>query len=110
MKIYVDEMPASCAECKFKGCLEYYTTGCRAVDEPFEMDEDENYLPKSSFCPLQSLADHDKQVRNELIDEIENEIDKIIEVGDYFDIETDQETDLLKRTDVEKILDQLRGG
>ena len=59
MKVYVDEMPKDCWDCPMHDgengwckMLVCYT----------------DYIPKD--CPLQSLADHDKQVRAEVVKEI----------------------------------------
>lgn len=35
------------------------------------------------------------------------ELNNIVEVGDYFDIETDEETNLLKQSDIDKLLNTI---
>ena len=60
MKIYADEIPKSCSQCvccdtdKWCNAFSVYT---------------ENPETKKN-CPLKSLTEHDKEKRNELIDEI----------------------------------------
>ena len=42
-----------------------------------------------------------------IVEEIVKELNNIVEVGDYFDTETDEETNLLKQSDIENILDTI---
>ena len=42
-----------------------------------------------------------------IVEEIRKELNNIVEVGDYFDTETDEETNLLKQVDIENILDTI---
>ena len=42
-----------------------------------------------------------------IVGEIMKELNNIVEVGDYFDIETDEETNVLKQSDIENILDTI---
>ena len=42
-----------------------------------------------------------------IVEEIMKELNNIVEVGDYFDTETDEETNLLKQVDIENILDAI---
>lgn len=44
---------------------------------------------------------------NKIVEEIRIELNNIVEVGDYFDTETDEETNLLKQSDIENILDAI---
>jgi len=68
MNLYVDEMPKSCSQCvccdtdKWCNCFNCYT----------EMPE------TKKNCQLKLLAEHDKKVRNELIDVIMKTIDSDI--------------------------------
>ena len=64
MKVYVDELPKDCWDCPMHDgengwckMLVYYT----------------DYIPKE--CPLHSLADHTKQVRKEVCEQIKAEFD-----------------------------------
>ena len=42
-----------------------------------------------------------------IVEDIKNELNNIVEVGDYFDTETDEKTNLLKQSDIEKLLDTI---
>ena len=53
--------------------------------------------------PKQQLHDLPKKI----VGEIRKELNNIVEVGDYFDTETDEETNLLKQVDIENILDAI---
>ena len=61
------------------------------------------YLPEKYFELKQQLHD----LLNKIVEEIRIELNNIVEVGDYFDTETDEETNLLKQVDIENILDAI---
>ena len=61
------------------------------------------YLPEKYFELKQQLHDLPKKI----VEEIRKELNNIVEVGDYFDTETDEETNLLKQVDIENILDTI---
>ena len=61
------------------------------------------YLTEKYFELKQQLHDLPKKI----VEEIRKELNNIVEVGDYFDIETDEETNLLKQVDIENILDTI---
>ena len=63
MKIYVDELPKSCGDCVFCKQTEY----CYYCDK---LHTKLGYIDKDKDCPLQSLSDHTKQVRKEVVQEI----------------------------------------
>lgn len=74
MKFYVDELPKCCEECDLRaendiGC------GYCAVKEYYE-DTPKAY----ETCPLQTLAEHDKQVRKEVCDEIKDRFFAICQI------------------------------
>lgn len=71
MKIYVDELPKSCGDCKFKVFIAHYQNGWEHSERYCSIMKD-NYDCRCSkeHCPLQSLAEHDKQVRRQVCDEI----------------------------------------
>lgn len=63
---------------------------------------------------IKELEQENEQLKQQLHDlpkkivgEIMKELNNIVEVGDYFDIETDEETNLLKQSDIENILDTI---
>lgn len=59
------------------------------------------------FVENQQLKQQLHDLPKKIIDEIKVELNNIIEVGDYFDTETDEETNLLKQSDIENILDKI---
>ncbi|MGN0787549.1 MAG: hypothetical protein ACI4L6_00565 [Candidatus Onthoplasma sp.] len=67
------------------------------------------------FCDVVSkLKKENQQLRQQLhdlpkkiVEEIEKELNNIVEVGDFFDIVTDEETNLLKQSDIDKLLDTI---
>lgn len=66
-KVYIDELPESCDECK------YYTQftdgmGCIVAQELRPMDECGNYMQAS--CPLRSIKDHDQELVKEVCEKI----------------------------------------
>lgn len=76
-KVYVDELPESCDECK------YYTQftdgmGCIVAQELRPMDECDNYMQAS--CPLQSIKDHDRELVKEVCDEIKNKLGSVEDI------------------------------
>ena len=63
---------------------------------------------------IKELENENKQLKQQLhdlpkkiVEEIRIELNNIVEVGDYFDTETDEETNLLKQSDIENILDAI---
>lgn len=60
MKVYVDELPKICKDC---ACLNRVNGRCQLLH--LYVDEDE----KQEDCPLESIADHDKKVRAEVVEE-----------------------------------------
>ena len=77
--------------------------------------EKENERLKEEICKYEiTLMDKNSQLKQQLhdlpkkiVEEIMKELNNIVEVGDYFDIETDEETNLLKQSDIENILDAI---
>ena len=55
----------------------------------------------------QQLKQQLHDLPNKIVGEIRKELNNIVEVGDYFDTETDEETNLLKQVDIENILDTI---
>lgn len=71
-KVWVEEMPESCDECK------YYTQftdgmGCIVAQELRPMDECGNYMQAS--CPLRSIKDHDQELVKEVCEKISTELE-----------------------------------
>ena len=71
MKAYVDELPNLCCYCKF-----YYGNSQGAVCRlnGILTNHNETLGQMKRCCPLQSLADHDKQVRREVCEKINAEL------------------------------------
>lgn len=69
MEIYVDELPKCCNACPhcYHECNNIYH--CAIQNEHMEFFKDD-YLKRQENCPLKLLKDHDKQVRNEVCEEI----------------------------------------
>lgn len=79
MKIFVDELPKSCEECPFCEYFEKDAHGkgkhevaCYFNGSLGNILYGNQTSPKT--CPLKSLADHDKQVRKEVVQEINAEL------------------------------------
>ena len=66
MKIYVDELPKDCIDCPCES--EYY---CNLLKEDIGCCK---WGEIHKNCPLQSIADHDKQVRKEVCEKIKKQI------------------------------------
>ena len=71
MRIYVSELPKKCEDCPFYK-LDTYVDVCGYQTNSHECVLDGSMLTNS--CPLQSLADHTKQVRKEVCEQITEEL------------------------------------
>lgn len=109
MKIYVDELPKRCLECGFccKDDLGYWCQGREDVEAVFIADE---ICTKERLmsCPLQSLADHDKQVREEVVDEIKEKFNDTIK-HHFCPNPSSVDFITLCISEVEEFLDQVKG-
>ena len=70
MKVYLDELPERCLDC----CLLSDGNFCNHDDFVGELHSVNVYKEKPKNCPLKLLADHDKQVRKEVCQEIRDKI------------------------------------
>lgn len=106
MKVYVDELPKSCNDCKFKVFIAYHQSGWEHSERYCSIMKD-SYDCKCSKerCPLQSLADHDKQVCKEVCDEIKNRSAK-----SYSGYAFDLGKDVYSYTVCDFVLDQIEKG
>ena len=68
MKVYVDELPKDCIDCPCES--EYY---CNLLKEDIGCCK---WGELHKNCPLQSLSDHDKQLRNGVVEEIKERLKK----------------------------------
>lgn len=110
MKIYVDELPKNCAECKFCGRLK--PPAERPEIECMHCNMAKTFNSISPFCPLQFLAGHDKKVRAEVVAEIRDIAgDYWVECEDYDSITKESKNILIMNNeDLEEILDRVLGG
>ena len=84
MKIYVDELPKSCAECPMckYSLMSKIEECCLPLNPFFTLDENEI---REKFCPLQSLAEHDKEVckqKDEQIIQLKEDLQKALKLID----------------------------
>lgn len=89
MKVYVNELPNSCADCEWftpNHCSKDGRNFCLIARMPFYNTEEDRKITRgqhkdslSDFeCPLQSLADHDKQTIKDFTQSVKGAlIDKI---------------------------------
>ena len=68
MKVYVDELPKDCIGCPCES--EYY---CNLLKEDIGCCK---WGEIHKNCPLQSISNHDKQVRKEVVEEIKERLKK----------------------------------
>ena len=103
MKVYVDELPKSCDKCKFYEC-QIDIVGEWGIEKHRHICKINGSLIQG-ICPLQSLAKHDKQVRNEVVRELKDKIMDYYIKGNtaWFNVEK------LDKDIVWKILDQIQG-
>ena len=75
MEYFVDEMPRDCASCKHyhMNCADGYS--CSKLRKEIHPNFSEGIGYRHQDCPLQSLADYTKQVREEVVEEIIKDID-----------------------------------
>ena len=119
MKLYVDELPKSCGEC----FCDIENTWCALSDgEMGDICEECDNKTRHKKCPLKTLADYTKQVRQEVLDQVRDIARKIARPtteydGGEFDYDIDgvtlgnlliwledEEFDLIKN-----FLDQIQG-
>lgn len=106
MKVYVDELPKKCEDCPFFNLQDGY---CSQQDMHLDFDFRKD-TGIDIDCPLQSLSDYTKQVRNEVCEEIK---DKMImygkktlynDCGDAIGI-----YECLSLNEIKNVLDQIQG-
>ena len=78
MKVYVDELPKCCSDCPCcNDCMDY---GCFCNLDDIHLTYDYFAKKRPANCPLQTISEHDKQVRKEVIKEL------VDMVGDYWTV------------------------
>lgn len=100
MKAYVDELPKNCWQCIFSDNQKGY---CDLLETRILRQ----FTRRAIGCPLKSLADHDKQVRKEVCDEIKKQVIQ----STCYDTEEEVRNVIydLNASSVLEILDQLQG-
>ena len=76
MEYFVDEMPRDCASCKHyhMNCADGYS--CSKLRKEIHPNFSEGIGYRHQDCPLQSLSDHDNQVRKEVVEDIKERLKK----------------------------------
>ena len=83
MEYFVDEMPRDCASCKHyhMNCADGYS--CSKLRKEIHPNFSEGMGYRHQDCPLQSLSDHDNQVRKEVLSELMNMLGDRAELIDF---------------------------
>ena len=96
---------------QLKQQVEFYKEENKINKKDCDYYFDEYTLCKRKIKDLEQEKQQLKQQLHDLpkkiVEEIRIELNNIVEVGDYFDTETDEETNLLKQSDIENILDTI---
>ena len=76
MEYFVDEMPRDCVSCKHyhMNCADGYS--CSKLRKEIHPNFSEGIGYRHQDCPLQSLSDYTKQVRNEVVEDIKERLKK----------------------------------
>ena len=108
MEYFVDEMPRDCASCKHyhMNCADGYS--CSKLRKEIHPNFSEGIGYRHQDCPLQSLADHDKQVREEVVDEIKEKFNDTIK-HHFCPNPSSVDFITLCISEVEEFLDQVKG-
>lgn len=106
MKVYVDELPECCCECAC--CNHDVDYGACCNLGAFDYGSDHQTLYKHPRCPLQSLTDHDKQVRKKVCEKISEKVKNFNKVYLYPDYTKSDAIECIL-DDIEEILDQIQG-
>lgn len=111
MEYFVDEMPRDCASCKHyhMNCADGYS--CSKLRKEIHPNFSEGIGYRHQDCPLQSLTDYTKQVRKEIVQEITQEVKKLIDSKDFKLCNHEYANGYCfgLQYDLAKILDQLQG-
>ena len=108
MEYFVDEMPRDCASCKHyhMNCADGYS--CSKLRKEIHPNFSEGIGYRYQDCPLQSLADHDKQVREEVVEEIKEKFNDTIK-HHFCPNPSSVDFITLCISEVEEFLDQVKG-
>lgn len=107
MEYFVDEIPRDCASCKHyhMNCADGYS--CSKLRKEIHPNFSEGIGYRHQDCPLQSIADYAKQVREEVVEEIKAELNKqkLVMKSDF----RPREEEAIPWEDIVAILDQVKG-
>ena len=107
MTVYVDELPKKCCDCPCCN-IDLDCGDCCSLGA-FDCDDDFCIKNKHKDCPSQSIADHEKQVRKQVCDEIRKEFEK--HTFCWYEDEENGNKDLFIDIDwVWEVLDQIEKG
>lgn len=108
MEYFVDEMPRDCASCKHyhMNCADGYS--CSKLRKEIHPNFSEGIGYRHQNCPLQSLSDHDKQLREEVVDEIREKFNDTIK-HHFCPNPSSVDFITLCISEVEEFLDQVKG-
>ena len=109
MKVYVDKLPKSCEECPMcrsgKLKLQRKDRYVKVEQCVFEQYKYQTIDDEIDTCPLQSIANHDKQVRKQVCDEIYEKCEPLFRLVNNYD-----NGDVIERNELVDILDQIEKG
>ena len=110
MKLYVDELPKSCAECEWftSNHIGDHRNFCLLARMPFYNTKEEREKGRgqhknglSDFeCPLKPLAEYDKKIKNKVIQKLKFHCDKSLFIRWY---------DVIDEEALCNTLDQIQG-
>ena len=108
MEYFVDEMPRDCASCKHyhMNCADGYS--CSKLRKEIHPNFSEGIGYRHQDCPLQSLADYTKQVREEVVEEIKEKFNDTIK-HHFCPNPSSVDFITLCISEVEEFLDQVKG-
>ena len=102
MRIYVDELPKSCGECPCCNNDVDYGSCCNLG--AYEYDDYHQTTTRHHRCPLQTIAEHDKQVRKKVCEKIYRNCEPLFRLVNNYD-----NGDIIERNELVDILDQIQG-
>ena len=105
MKVYVDKLPKSCNDCKFKVFIAYTKNGWEHSERYCSiMKESYDCSCSKERCPLKSFAEHDKQVRKQVCEEIYKKCEPLFRLVNNYD-----NGDVIERNELVDILEEIQG-
>lgn len=99
-KVYVKELPKSCAKCLFCYDNRPYWKSTDCIINYKELDEDEIETKREKDCPLIDIKAHDRELVKEVCEKIRNNVNDM----PYYD----DRTGYVSPTDVCEMIDELQ--